>query len=270
MEQLDFMGIIRKYIPNILHFVDVKQFEELIREKINVRNEKREKLDRGYNPFNDGDFYDLLFFTTRIGDGVTDEHLVSAMVNLLGCYESLFLSLKNRLLEGQRTLLTDTVSKIFRNANNQYRHYIGELLVLDTALNSDFEFNEAAAKIGSIKDAEFLIANRNDGKTYLLEVVNITLTDTNPREVRRKLVRKRNDKLREGVEGDRFILQPVIWSEVISNIKEFAKKISEWDGYHFDKRVIEPFSLFMLPTESGIPRWEFAKISKTLTGFEKA
>lgn len=272
MVHLNFKEIIERFIPNIHHFIDVYQYEDLITQKIDVRNEKRELLDRGYNPYCDGDFYDLLFFTTRIGDGITDELLVSNMVNLLVCYDALLLSLQNRLTETQKTLLTDTISKVFRNANNQYRNYFGELFALDAALNYGFELIDTAAKLGNRKDVEYWIADKNNGRQYFLEVVNIKLTNPNPKIIQKKLNWKINDKLKGGVDGSNFILLPIVWSETTSNIIALAKGIAEWDsdkyGEFKDKRILQPFALFMIPTRNGMLRWEFCQISKSLVGFD--
>ena len=147
MEQLNFKELVQKFIPNILHFIDIDQYEEIIHQKIKARNEKRVLQDRPYNPFMDGDFYDLLMFTTRIGDGITEERLVWNMVNLLFCYDALLERLKTRLLPEQKGLLTDTISKVFRNANKDYRHYFGELFALDVALNSNLVSCETAARL---------------------------------------------------------------------------------------------------------------------------
>lgn len=283
-------GIMVKFIPNIFHFVEPKSTLKLIERKINKQYhtrlsksqeaeeltkagevEKAEKL-LAYSHFYDGSFYDLLYFASQIHNGVAPNQTMWNLVNLLLCYDGLFYSLNKRLSKQQRKLVEDTALKIFRNTNSHYRHYIGELLALDAALNSDFHLIDTAVQIGNRKDAEYLVIDKRDAKTYLLEVVNVNLKDPNPKETRSKLVWKLNNKLKDGVDGSNFILFPVVWSEVVSNIELLSKGIQDWDvekyGEYKDERIIEPFALYMIMTKAGMPRWEFTRISKKLSDFK--
>lgn len=268
---LDFTAIIDKYIPQIHHFIDIYDYEEVIHDKLSARNKKRASQDRPYSPFLDGDFYDLLMFTTKVGDGITDERLVWSMVNLLGCYNALLEALNERLLPEQKGLLADTIGKVLRNANKDYRHYFGELFALDVALKNGFEFCKSAVQIGNKKDAEYLIKDSQDGREYMLEVVNVLVANPNPKLTKEKLAWKLNNKLKEGADGSNFILLPVIWWEKLETVEALAKGIEEWDVKKFgpfkDDRVLPPFSLFPIMMRSGNLKWEFTFISKVLVGF---
>ena len=261
MEHLDIKGITEKYVPHILDFVDLDALEFVIQKKLQKKYEARLLIHRGFNPYDDCDFYDLLFLTTKINDPETDQDLVFKLVSLLRCFEVLFKSLSDNLSKEEKLLIGKTVGKIFRNANNHYLHYIGELLVLNSLLTIGYKLNEADVKLGGLKDAEYLITDSRDGEQYLLEVINIRLFNTNPKHTRHKLQQKMNDKTKEGIDESRFYLQPIIWSEKISDIQQLAKNISLWDKFHI-KNVFEPFALYMFQEQDGSPYWEFTRISR--------
>lgn len=134
--KLDVKGLMEKHTPHIFNFITPEELEPIVKEKLTIKLKKRleQSLIPGASPdfdmYEDGDFYDLLYISTKLGDPKSEQRFVVNMIDLLKGINQLFDYIGQALKPELKPLIKDTTLKIFRNTIADYIHYLGELLGL--------------------------------------------------------------------------------------------------------------------------------------------
>ncbi len=141
----------------------------------------------------------------------------------------LFKHLGNNLLPEEKRMIKDTLYNTLISHDHQFRNYIGELSILNKAVEK-----RTYSLIGAERDiiahgttADFTLLNNQSGKTELFEVVNIHFNSSE--KLKGRLFRKVKEKIKEKtckqIDYSPFTLIPVLWAEwkILKELEQLYK-----------------------------------------------
>lgn len=135
-----------------------------------------------------------------------------------------FLSFFQRLLEDLSMNLTDEEKKIIRKNirdfltrfDLRYLDYVGELAVINNLIKSKiYRLENVEMKLANEKSIDFKIRKSEDGKIYLVEVLNIHLdsnkVEADEEKIKKFLTYRLEKKIASKKSDINFFLVPVLW-----------------------------------------------------------
>lgn len=150
-----------------------------------------------------------------------------------------FLSFFQRLLEELSTNLTGDEHKLIKKNirdfltrfDTKYLDYVGELAVINNLVKSKlYRLENVESKLTSDKRIDFKVKNNDDGKSYLVEVLNIHLDSNKIENSDEKILKFLNYRLENKITSKKsdtnFFLVPVLWGgwQDILVYSEYFKK----------------------------------------------
>lgn len=177
-------------------------------------------------------------------------------IRLYDYFQILFRNLSSKLNDEQKQMIQKNLYAVLTNLDMRYQNFIGELSVLNSLINSGYTLLATEHRLDEDSKTksgiDFKITNSNNDKEYLVEVVNIHLTDKNTVSgdkisllLNGKL--KKKYKKTQGNSSNDFYLVPVLWGTVeeVKRVHLFYSKT------HFSLPNILDSLCFMSFTDTG-------------------
>ena len=233
MDHTGLEASLKRFVPNL--FLLTEPEWETIEEKINERYEKRLAASAAsssdsnapnnqyINSYLDYNFYDLVLKALE-GDSVP--------ILTLNYFNIIFGEIAKILPLELKERVNDNMKKLLHTTKSDYIHYIGELAVLNSLIETgEYELTGIEVVIVDKKTAEFGLLNKNDRSSKLVEVYNVHITaDTTVEDLIEKLQWKVNDKSKGNDNNKIFTVIPVLWSPSYKDLENLSVKINEAGG----------------------------------------
>jgi len=213
---------IRFYLPAIKNIVgddfDWERIDKLFSDELTNRTEKA----NGETLLIEATIYDIIIEVKKRN--------LQAM-RFLSFFQRLLEELSINLTTEEQKLIKKNVRDFLTRFNLKYLDYVGELAVINNLVKSKiYRLENVEAKLTSEKSIDFKIRKIEDGKSHLVEVLNIHLdsskVESNDEKIRTFLDYRLRNKIESKKSDKKFFLVPVLWGgwQDIKVYSEYFKK----------------------------------------------
>jgi len=255
--QVDLHTNLRRYMPAMFRLLmedglSQDKWDNLNRKFVSTYQKRIALQTKSKKPLIvEANLYDLISSTF---------HNDKSALRFVGYIDIIFKLLGNNLFPEEKLMVTETLYNVLVSHDHQFRNYIGELSVLNKAIEKR-TYNLIGVERDSIAQgttADFTLLNNQTGKTELFEVVNIHLN--NSQKIKGRLFRKIKEKTCKQANYTPFTLIPVLWAEW-KILKEVEQLYITGNGVEMEG-VNEPFAFCAFSDENNKPIYRFMPIKK--------
>jgi len=258
--EIDLEQHLRIHMPAMFRLLADRNLKKAQWKKLNKRFiEEHNKRTALYKTNNDylqveANFFDLITSTIRGKQSA---------FRLIGYFDVLFKALDKNLLPDEKLMIRDTLYNALINLDHKFRNFIGELAVLNSAVDKRRYSLVGIEKdfIAQKKTADFTLFDNTTKKKELVEVVNIHLDDSRylKETLTEKITNKVADKSCNTSDHSPFTLVPVIWAPV-SVLQDLEKLYKSGNGVVISG-VSEPCAYCNFTGPDNFPVYRFCSIS---------